>query len=1103
MSNDPRGLVDLPNEKLSQENLVLFASNDGTQRNMAGQCKLLGEIYNFKTDKYYFGVGFDDLYLRYKGVESVTKRMLASAMATISFSHLQFRGPFVLKAKELLARVCQQEADEIAALPLGAEKPSVAKLWGRDLDKTILTEFRSWISELPKLRSLSLERYMPCLEKPRAPYDFTVATFSDAGQISCCAVTYIISYDPRVQKRVSSFCQARIRAKPIHMQRMSERKPFTVPRLEFVALHMGVQLTLEVCQILNVDPKKRAYLFSDSTVALAWAKTDVRKLAVWHHRRALEIQQAEIPLRYIYSEINPSDHGTKILPVSTLQKDLWRHGPTFLTENAVDKWPIYDPGLQKLDRKSPEFLDGLNVGSVELAFFTSKIANPHKAKKDMPTFPDPKEMALLRYLHLKSSMFFQVQRRLAYYLLAIQKLRKNPKLFRQPKNKRTKNTAAEKTDFTLTTANKDSRILWYFWHQSIAFPTEQQDLLTQLKKGVPENEGRVSEKSRLYKFNPQLKFVGSRKLPVIYLMGRISEREGGKVALDGGHLSFRDLKKDSIACRTVKDFARALHIGKMSKAHLTRRALEKEISDQGVLILRQKFFIQHITAGCCKCSRFHSQRIHQQMSTLPKAITNPVVNSAGQLECLRYLMVDYAGPFRISKGSPFQRRVTRKHVDQGTIQCYVLLVVDIISSYLAAYVTPSVSATDTALALNNHMAVYLRPYRIYLDNASGFRLLSDELKNYYNDEMAQHRLRDQFSHIHPPIEFSFGRPLYAPSQGKIEKMVGIVKEGLRKIHSRELFSLHSLNLALNDVCGIANQSPLGISTEFRDPESVSEQLITPKTLVFGEFDRPEDLYTALEQLPKKSSVQEAWRFRKSLAERFAKHFIQGILPQHEGRKKWESPTSNIKQLKIGSVVLFDKQASQTDRDLANLGSLGGVKIRQFYAGWNLGTIQQFLNGADGKRRGVILRIPDGRIEFSVKANGQKVKTLVKSPTLLTRSLNSLRTIPAFSHWSNFDASLKTGKKASTGKMERKHEMKLRSSNFFVTERNGRNETYCYETNHRESKGKTLAYVSQVSEALYLNQKLNPDYLGTRHFLKHMFKFSDEERKESQNIPQKF
>ena len=126
---------------------------------------------------------------------------------------------------------------------MGAEKPSVSKLWGRDLSKEILLEFREWIHELPKLRDLSLPRHMPCLERPQAPYDFTVVTFCDAGQISCCSVTYIISYDGE-SKRISSFCQARLRTKPIAMQRMSEKKPYTVPRLEFVAL----QFVLLCCE---------------------------------------------------------------------------------------------------------------------------------------------------------------------------------------------------------------------------------------------------------------------------------------------------------------------------------------------------------------------------------------------------------------------------------------------------------------------------------------------------------------------------------------------------------------------------------------------------------------------------------------------------------------------------------------------------------------------------------------------------------------------------------------------------------------------------------------------------------------------------------------
>ena len=124
---------------------------------MCGQTKLLGEVYSWKEDRYFFGIGFDELFERYRDIESVSKRDLASAMATVSFSHLQFRGPFVLQAKALLSKVCQKEADELAALPPGATRPSVSKMWGQDLGKEILDDFRSWIKTLPQLKNLWLD----------------------------------------------------------------------------------------------------------------------------------------------------------------------------------------------------------------------------------------------------------------------------------------------------------------------------------------------------------------------------------------------------------------------------------------------------------------------------------------------------------------------------------------------------------------------------------------------------------------------------------------------------------------------------------------------------------------------------------------------------------------------------------------------------------------------------------------------------------------------------------------------------------------------------------------------------------------------------------
>ena len=1075
--NDLRGLADLPQDKLSKENLVLFASSDGTQRDMCGQTKLLGEVYSWKEDRYFFGIGFDELFERYRDIESVSKRDLASAMATVSFSHLQFRGPFVLQAKALLSKVCQKEADELAALPPGATRPSVSKMWGQDLGKEILDDFRSWIKTLPQLKNLWLDRFMPCLEKP---YPFIVVTFTDSGDISCCAVSYIVSYDPRIRDRVSTFCQARLRSKPVSMQRMSNKKPYTTPRLEFVALHMGVQLTLEICSVLNVDPKTRAYVFSDSTVSLAWAKSDLRHLAIWHANRARDIQQSGIPLRFVYSQINPSDNGTKILPVSTLMKDLWRFGPKFLRD-PVEEWPDFDPGIRKLDRRDPRFLDGLTSASCELVFYTSQVSKG--TKKKIQKYPEPKDMALLKFVHLRTSMFFGAQRTLAFYILAAQKLKNHFKTQNLPKQP--KNTAG--SSFTLVEALREARILWYFYHQSSCFQQEQRDLLAQWNQGVPEMEGRVAAGSRLSRFNAQLKFVGIKKLPIIYLMGRITGSQGGKVALDGGHLSFRDLAKDSLAQRTVKDLARQLHLGigvlridpkEMIKGHLPRKALSRALSDQGVQVIRQKFFVQHITSGCGKCSRFNNRAVNQQMAALPKAISNPVCNSAGQLEILRHISIDFFGPIKISKGSPFQRRSTKSHAETGTLICYILLVVDLVSSYLCAYVTPSMTATDTALALNHHFSTYLRPYRIHLDNQSSFHSLADEFTKYYSDPENQFALRDQFSHFYPPIDFSFGKPLYPPNQGKIEKMVHLVKLGLRKIHSHEKFSLYPLNLALADVCGVINSTPLGYTQEFRDAESVSDQLITPKTLVFGEFDQPEDLYTALSQLPKEGSVRDAWKFRQSLASRFSEFYIQNILPDKNDRRQWQSASSNVAKLRIGSIVLFNKQPSAADRELANVSSLGSGASKSTYAAWPIGTIQSFINDGQLRPRGCVIRCPDGKVEFTKLPNGKYKKQLVRKPSLLTRSLNTIRTIPSYTNWAEFEWSQDSKTRKKEKNTERSHPMRLRSSNFYIA-----------------GEEKHLCFKSEVPEALFLKQKFDSDYLGTRNFYTCQFPFSYKNRKD--------
>ena len=1035
-ATDPRILKNLPPEKRCQDNLILFTSSDGSQDWMCGSARLLGETFNFKSDMYTFG-GFEDIYQRYSEVVSISKRDLASCMARVAFGHINYRAPYVLLIKALLMQVAMAEAEELEALKADEKKPSVSTLWGRDLSPKFLQDFKSWVHFLPELEKLNLPRFLPCLEKP---FPAKIITFVDAGSYSCCSVTYCVSYHPREKERYSGFVQSRVRTKPLSLERMNQKKKFTIPRLEMLALSQGHANTMDICRDFGLDPAKRAIIFSDSLCALAWCATDQRNLSLWHLNKARPIQDSKIPLRFCISQLNSADFGTKVVSPDCLNSSLWRHGPGFLLQEEKD-WPKMDPGERKLDRKSAVYLDGLVKNAVEVSFFM-KTYHTKSVEIDLQeAHPYPQRtwanfestsFAVLEWMFETSSFFFTILRRLGHYLFIYYNLKSHAarvrfktKLKREPSPKDIRKEPTLKP-CTLQEAYKEARLMFFFWHQRDCFRHEMKVLLKQYNKNIPLQHGRIDAKSRLYNLNPKLHFLGRASYPIILSEGRAT---GPKVLLDPGNLDVKKVRFDKVTQRVCKDFVRQLHISDMAKTHLTKNDLVNRIREQKVHILRQNQVAVYITSVCGGCARHHSRAINQVMSQLPREMSEPAVNRHGQLAVQRHLVIDHCGEFKISTGNPFQRRITR--ANHGTTTVHILLIICMVSGHLSLYIVPSVSAAWTALALKNHSNAYLNPWKVFLDNASGFKNLGDSFRHYFADPENQWKLESEFCRSPTHIEFVFGKPLFSAGQGRVERAVQSLKKGLRSIHAHQLFSYHSLQMALSDIQAIVNTRPICQIREFRDAEDVHRTILTPKLLVLGQSDTENsgfDLFDAMDSVRKEVKVEEQWRFRRHLAKKFSEMYQKDVLASKEDRTAWQQASSNVDKIKPGTILLFPKQPSESDKELVStLGGNASATLKGAFHGWPLAQVQQVIRGNDGEVRGVALRLPDQKVEFEWKRNTY-VKKIVKPSSILIRSINSCRMLPAYSKLQEYQESLeKSVPKAKKAEPKPKsHPMVLRS-----------------------------------------------------------------------------
>ena len=1097
----------LPKNKKSEENLVLFSSGDGYETYMTGNTRLLGEMFNFKTDQYEMG-GFDQLFEKYHEIMSITKTDLASAMAQVAFSHLGFRAPYTLLAKALLQQVCLKESQDIAKLGPNEARPTISQLWKKPLAPEYLNDFKQWISYLPDLNTLYLPRYLPTSDHP---VPFKIVLFADAGSFSSCAVAYMVSYSKDDKKIVSNFIKSNIKSKPLSLERMNTKKPYTIPRQELMGLHLANELGVKLCEDLGVKPAERCVIFGDSIVANTWAQSDLSKLSVWHTNKVRPIQESKIPIHYIYSELNPADCGTKMVKVERLKQNLWRHGPNFLTL-PQSEWPKFKPE-KGLDRKAAGFLDGLKRNAVEMNFFlnskehgiaeasfmtcqprvveepetkltpaesysrnfnvstyaTTKVnmvpqpeqhgASDHKkprkeakaeAKHGASDHEKPRKEAKAKAKHggsggimpkgipkkdaakptfaiwealmMENSNHLRQKLKLANILRFIQNCKVRVQI---TKWKKEHNTSDEPTEsqvprFSYTQAVEEAELLIYHWHQAKCFPEELSDLLKQEKLEVPEVRTRVDKRSRIFPLNPKLHREGRGNYPIIRSRGRLQySQKQFPAILDPGTLDTKKVHEDNLAQKMVKDLAREVHC---KKAHATSRELMQQLRKRNVHVLRLRQFCLYTYRACGKCQLHHTQPIAELMAPLPTELTGRYTNEHGQLEVMKHLMIDHMGPFKIGGTNPFQRTVSR--ATKTILNVHVLLILDLVSGYLTTWIVPSVNAYYTAMALKCHFNNFVQATTIACDNATGFKLIDSELSRYFADPKNQEALEREMADLSPQIKFKFGAPASPHMQGAVERSVKSLKRALKLIHQNELFSYHTLQLSLNDVCGVFNSRPLGVVREISHRDEIHDLLLTPKGILFAETSSPEEdnFFDALEGVTKRAGLlNNAWNFRKHMARQFASKFINDFLPEKDTRTKWQGAES--KTIRVGSIVVFEKEATLSDRQMIK--SLGGA-YKPSPATWPIAMVKKRILSQDGVCRAYQLQLPDSKVKYFTGLNQKKTKQIIKPPTVLVRSANRCRLVPVYDRFRDMMTQTDSFPFGQEEKPQGKHPMKTRS-----------------------------------------------------------------------------
>jgi len=122
--------------------------------------------------------------------------------------------------------------------------------------------------------------------------------------------------------------------------RLAPVKRVTLPRLELLAALVGTRLLSYFCEATGYDIT-RATLWTDSTVALSWIRSDSNRWKTFVCNRVAEIQSHTSPAqwRHCPGQENPADHLSRGLLGNQIQSlDIWWHGPLWLRKREAC-WP--------------------------------------------------------------------------------------------------------------------------------------------------------------------------------------------------------------------------------------------------------------------------------------------------------------------------------------------------------------------------------------------------------------------------------------------------------------------------------------------------------------------------------------------------------------------------------------------------------------------------------------------------------------------------------------------------------------------------------------------------------------------------------------------
>ncbi|GBL92712.1 Speckle-type POZ protein-like B [Araneus ventricosus] len=272
-----------------------------------GPVKTLGMLWDPKVDCLTYEV-------KIKDKDSFSKREVLSEIGRL-YDPLGLIGPIITKAKIFIQGLWKIKLD-----------------WSEQLPPDAIKEWKRFYLKLSEVNNLKIQRYILLPGTLR----IEIHGFSDASERAYAAVLYMKCFIESGQFKTSLLCSK---------SRVAPLKTLTIPRLELSAALLLSRLVKKFVPILQL-PIDEISLWTDSTIVLAWIKTEPHKLKTFVSNRVAEIQTLteDFHWKHICSKKNPADLVSRGCHADELLKnDMWFSGADLQTDELEDNQFIPDP----------------------------------------------------------------------------------------------------------------------------------------------------------------------------------------------------------------------------------------------------------------------------------------------------------------------------------------------------------------------------------------------------------------------------------------------------------------------------------------------------------------------------------------------------------------------------------------------------------------------------------------------------------------------------------------------------------------------------------------------------------------------------------------